>query len=95
MEICIPVPCCQEDARFGPCGMGVCENAYVLYDYFHGGMGAEAVRDARRCVRGGARGFGRHPLRRVRDALAREERTCVMVCGGVRDGGFAMMYGSA
>ena len=87
---------------FGPYGMGACGNAhglygnaYVLYDYFHGGMGTETVRDARRCVRGGARGFGRHPLRHVRDALAREERTCVMVCGGVRDGGFAMMCGSA
>lgn len=28
METCIPVPCCQVDARFGPCGMGVCENAH-------------------------------------------------------------------
>ena len=28
MEICIPVPCCQVDVRFDPCGMGVCENAH-------------------------------------------------------------------
>lgn len=27
MEAYISVPCCQVDARFGPCGMGVCENA--------------------------------------------------------------------
>ena len=28
MEAYISVPCCQVDARFDPCGMGVCENAH-------------------------------------------------------------------
>lgn len=40
METCIPVPCCQVDARFGPCGMGVCENAYDPF-----GMGCGNVHE--------------------------------------------------